>query len=39
VIYSNNGIGPTIQEIDDNEGESSNANPKRRKGVFGKFLG
>lgn len=37
VVYSNRGTGPTIQEIVDHEAD--NANPKRRKGVFGKFLG
>ncbi|KAL3077168.1 hypothetical protein niasHS_013157 [Heterodera schachtii] len=37
IVYSNSGVGPTIQEIDDDEADS--ANPKRRKGVFGKFLG
>uniref|UniRef100_A0A183CHJ5 Myeloid leukemia factor n=1 Tax=Globodera pallida TaxID=36090 RepID=A0A183CHJ5_GLOPA len=37
VVYSNSGMGPTIQEINDDEADS--ADPKRRKGLFGKFRG
>jgi len=34
-VYSNNGFGPIIREIDE---EADSTNAKRRKGIFGKFV-